>query len=70
VLVYGLARRWRWLYAAALVAYAGISLPFDNSFTNWGHLIALAIGFACYPLVRRRRAVAVAPGAVLRRTSH
>lgn len=62
VLAYGLARRWRWLYAAAVVAVAGISLAFDHNFTNWGHLIALAIGFACYPLVRRRRATAFAPG--------
>jgi hypothetical protein len=40
----------------------GITFSFDHSFTNWGHLIALAIGFACYPLVRRRRAIAFAPG--------
>lgn len=62
VLVYGLARRWRWLYAAGIVAYAGISLAFDHGFTNWGHLIAFALGFACYPLVRGRRGATGAPG--------
>ncbi|MGZ4415572.1 MAG: rhomboid-like protein [Gaiellaceae bacterium] len=62
VLTYGLARPWRWRYAAVVVAFVGITFAFDHSFTNWGHLIALAIGFACYPLVRRRRATAFAPG--------
>jgi hypothetical protein len=60
VLAYGLPHRWRWLYGAALVAYAGISLAFDHGFTNWGHVIALGLGFACFPLVRRRGTIAFA----------
>jgi hypothetical protein len=61
VLVYGLAHPWQRLYAAAIVAFAGTSLAFDRGFTNWGHMIALAIGFACYPLVRGRRSTVVVP---------
>ena len=30
-----------------------MSLALNHNFTYWGHLIALAIGFACYPLVPR-----------------
>ena len=56
VLSYRLRGRPRLLYMAVLVAYVGVSLAVDRSFTNWGHLVALAIGFASYPIVRRRRA--------------
>jgi hypothetical protein len=69
VLTYGLADRWRWLYVTAIVAYAGISIAVDHGFTNWGHLVALAIGFACYPLVRMRRAPESVPGFRLRSTN-
>lgn len=55
VLTYGLPGRPRLLYAGALIAFAGASLALNHNFTYWGHLIALAIGFACYPLVRTRR---------------
>lgn len=56
VLAYRLPRR-RLLYAVALAVFAATALAVDTTFTNWGHLLALAIGFACYPLVpgRRRR---------------
>jgi hypothetical protein len=67
VLVYALAHPWQWVYAAIVVAYAGLSLVIDHGFTNWGHMIALAIGFACYPLVGRRRATAVTPGTLVGR---
>jgi len=53
VLAYRFPGRWRLLYAAGLVGYAGVSLALNHNFTYWGHLIALAIGFACYPLVPR-----------------
>jgi len=55
VLTYRLSGRWQLIYAGALVAYAGTSLARNDNFTYWGHLVALAIGFACYPLVRSRR---------------
>jgi membrane associated rhomboid family serine protease len=58
VLAYRFSGRRRLLYAAALVGFAGVSLALSHNFTYWGHLIALAIGFACYPLVRPRIAAA------------
>jgi rhomboid family protein len=70
VLVYGLAQPWQQLYAAVVIGIAGISVALDHDFTNWGHLIALLIGFACYPLVGGRRSIMVVPGFKLRgRTS-
>jgi hypothetical protein len=54
VLVYRLGRGSRALYAAALVLYVGVDLAFSHSFTNFGHVGALAIGFACRPIGRRR----------------
>jgi hypothetical protein len=53
VLAYRFTGRRRALYAAGLVGFAGVSLALSHNFTYWGHLIALAIGFACYPIVRR-----------------
>jgi membrane associated rhomboid family serine protease len=53
VLAYRFTGKWRLLYAAGLVAFAGVSLALNHNFTYWGHLLALAIGFACYPLVPR-----------------
>ena len=55
-LAYRVRGRRQKLYVAGLVAYVGVSLAVDHSFTNWGHLAALAIGFASYPIVRRYRA--------------
>jgi hypothetical protein len=61
----GLLRPWlRWpllvLVGGALVDDL---LAFADPMTDWGHLIALATGAACWPLVRHRRrtAAAVAP---------
>jgi hypothetical protein len=56
LLTYRLSGRRQALYAAGLVAFAGVSLALNHNFTYWGHLIALAIGFACYPLVPRTAA--------------
>lgn len=53
VLSYRFSGRRRLLYASGLVGFAGVSLALSHNFTYWGHLIALAIGFACYPIVRR-----------------
>ncbi|MES4888859.1 rhomboid-like protein [Streptomyces sp. NPDC096012] len=61
----GLLRPWlRWpllvLVGGALVDDL---IAFADPMTNWGHLIALATGVACWPLVRprRRTAAAIAP---------
>jgi hypothetical protein len=56
VLAYLLASRWRLPWAAVLAAFVGLSLAFGPSFTDFGHVLALAIGFACYPLARASRA--------------
>ena len=41
---------WRWRWAAALITTALAALFISRTFTDAGHLLALAIGFACYPL--------------------
>lgn len=47
-------RRLRAAAIAVLVAYLVAAIGFSGTFTDYGHLVALAIGFAVYPLVRRR----------------
>ncbi len=44
----------RAIYAGLLVAFVAAALALDPSVTGVGHVLALAIGFACYPLVRSR----------------
>ena len=50
ILTYRITVRWRWGYAALLTAYVVGMAAYDPSFTNVGHVFALAVGFACYPL--------------------
>ena len=45
-------QRLRVPYAVALGALLVTFAAVDHSFTDFGHLIAASIGFACYPLVR------------------
>ena len=52
ILTYRIPARWRWMYATLLTAYVGGMTAYDPGFTNFGHVLALAIGFACYPLRR------------------
>lgn len=59
LLFYRIPRRWRWVYLGALVAVAVTALVVRTNFTSLGHLCALVLGLACYPLtVGRRRPVA------------
>ncbi len=51
LLTYRLEPRHRLLYAGLLTAIVTGALALDPSVANVGHLLALAIGFACYPLV-------------------
>ncbi len=51
LLTYRLGPGRRGVYAGLLVAIVGGALALDPSVTSVGHLLALAIGFACYPLV-------------------
>lgn len=46
-------RRIRAVVIAAMVAYLGISLAIGGTFTDYGHLTALGIGFAVYPVLSR-----------------
>jgi hypothetical protein len=55
-LTYHVARPWRWLYLAGMVALAGAALLTQPGFTPLGHLLSLLVGLACYPLVRARTA--------------
>ena len=54
VLIYRLPNRWRVPYAVVLIASLSIATMYDATFTDIGHLCAVAIGFACYPLTRDR----------------
>jgi hypothetical protein len=45
--------RWRLLLAGALTAYLAFGVWTTPSFTGFGHLTAIVIGFAAYPLVTR-----------------
>jgi hypothetical protein len=50
VLVYYLTSPWRYLYAAVLLVFYAYSLIDHPSFTAVGHMSALLLGLACYPL--------------------
>ncbi|MEU3370716.1 rhomboid-like protein [Streptomyces sp. NPDC006660] len=52
ILVYRLPRPWRWFYLAGVLAFFGVPLATGGTFTDLGHVTALAIGFACWPLTR------------------
>jgi tRNA(Arg) A34 adenosine deaminase TadA len=54
ILFYRVPRRWRWGYLAAAVLLIGGALALRTDFTSLGHLCALFLGLACYPLTRRR----------------
>jgi hypothetical protein len=53
-LAYRIRRPWRWVYLGACLAMATAALIAHPDFTQLGHLCALLIGLACYPLVRSR----------------
>lgn len=54
VLTYHLPARWRPWYVILLLVYPAWSTAANLTFTDFGHLAALAIGFALYPLARPR----------------
>lgn len=53
LLAYLLEPRFRLPYAAVLVGVAVLLAAISGTFTAVGHLFAVLLGFACYPLVRR-----------------
>jgi hypothetical protein len=60
VLTYRIRRPWRWAYLAGILLVFGAALAIRTNFTGVGHLCALGLGLACYPLTRTRRAEATA----------
>jgi membrane associated rhomboid family serine protease len=55
LLIFRLRGRVRLLYVLALVGFLGIAAAWDQNFTAFGHLVALAIGLAAAPLFIRGR---------------
>lgn len=53
-LVFLLDRRLRPAYAAALIVVAVALVAVSGTFTDFGHLLAILCGLACYPLARHR----------------
>jgi len=56
VATYLLAPRRRLPYAAALGGFVALAAVVSHTFTDFGHLSAVAIGLACYPLAAVSRA--------------
>ncbi|WP_433889975.1 rhomboid-like protein [Streptomyces sp. CA-111067] len=54
VLAYAIAAPWRLLYAGCLTLFYALALADERNFTAVGHLSAVLLGFACYPLTRGR----------------
>ena len=54
VLAYRLHGRLRALYLGGAFLVVAIGFAVDHGFTTWGHLLALLVGLACYPIVRSR----------------
>jgi len=52
VFTYRLPRPWRWYWAGGLLVAAGAAAIVGGTFTDFGHLAAVMIGFAMYPITR------------------
>ena len=57
VLVYLIAKPWRYVYLAGALIFYAVPLIFATNFTAVGHMSALLLGLACYPITRARPAV-------------
>ena len=55
VFAFHLSGRRRYLYLAPLIGYLAVSTSVNHGFTDFGHLVAFAIGLALAPLVTRKR---------------
>lgn len=53
VLAYRVPRPWRWGYIAGVLAFFTHRVATDGTFTDLGHLTAVLIGLACYPITPR-----------------
>jgi len=54
VLTYFIARPWRWLYLGFALVWFAVPVAVSAAFTPVGHLAALLVGLAWYPLTRGR----------------
>ena len=61
LLTYRFVFPWRWVYLAAALVWFGIPVVLSPTFTPVGHLSALLIGLALYPLSRGRTAPLLNP---------
>ena len=52
IFTFRLPAKWRWWFATTLVAVAVAALFIIQTFTDVGHVVALAIGFAFYPMTK------------------
>ena len=50
VLTYRLPRPWRYAWAAGLLAIFSGESALSSEFSNYGHLVSVLLGLACYPL--------------------
>jgi hypothetical protein len=54
VLVYLIAKPWRYVYLVGLLFFYGLGVVQSRDFTSIGHFTAVLLGLACYPLTRSR----------------
>ncbi|MGW4494822.1 rhomboid-like protein [Streptomyces sp. NPDC004376] len=54
VLTYRIAPPWRYAYLVFLAVVYAVPLVTARTFTDFGHVLSVLIGLACYPLVRGR----------------
>ncbi|GGX05602.1 rhomboid-like protein [Streptomyces noursei] len=55
VLTYRLPPPWRYGYLVGVLVFFGVPLVTGATFTDFGHAIALSMGFACWPLTPAAR---------------
>ncbi|MGY4709344.1 rhomboid-like protein [Mycolicibacterium sp. CBM1] len=68
LLGYRVVRPWRWLYLLTIIGCAVVAVFVAHPmFTQVGHLCAVFVGLACYPMARGRTAAALDPARLLRR---
>jgi hypothetical protein len=59
VLVYAIVAPWRYVYLVGLLLFYGLPLINGRTFTDVGHFSAMLLGFACYPVTRKRSLAAI-----------